>query len=371
MVKSLAILLLLVAPALADVPPICRVSASDRSGNDYGTGTLVLEAGDVGVVYTAAHVLEGVDPATIVCTFADGRAFRGAIITVDEPHDLAALAIAPPKTLGTYPVGEYAGGEIIVGGWGAPTDSLRLVSGRFSPAQYAEPGNYGIAGCGVRNGDSGGPALSNGRVIGVLWGTSDHPPETMIHGGEVFQAFHRGVLAKLTSKRVEAKIACCPSGGCGGWSSGQCPVPYRPSPRPSQPPVTQSPPSAPAAPAVDWQAALDKQAAELVAIHAEMAALKKQTDAYKECHCDGNCDQLRSELNQKIETLAAAQVNVTQTVEQLATKSETPNYDTIAAEVAKRLTHSATVTLLDGTVKTQTRPLSEPLEFIQHSRTAK
>jgi hypothetical protein len=44
------------------------------------------------------------------------------------------------------------------------------------------------------------------------------------------------------------------------------------------------------------------------------------------------------------------------------------DYDQIATAVAARLTHSATITLLDGTVKTQTRPLNEPLEFIQHSR---
>jgi hypothetical protein len=44
------------------------------------------------------------------------------------------------------------------------------------------------------------------------------------------------------------------------------------------------------------------------------------------------------------------------------------DYDELAEAVAARLTHSATITLLDGTRKTQTRPLNEPLEFIQHSR---
>jgi len=40
--------------------------------------------------------------------------------------------------------------------------------------------------------------------------------------------------------------------------------------------------------------------------------------------------------------------------------------DEIEAEMKKRLTHSAVITLLDGTTQPQTVPLSEPLEFNQH-----
>jgi hypothetical protein len=44
------------------------------------------------------------------------------------------------------------------------------------------------------------------------------------------------------------------------------------------------------------------------------------------------------------------------------------NYDEIAPEVGKRLTHSATVQLLDGTIRPQTKPLNEPLELVQRRR---
>jgi hypothetical protein len=43
-----------------------------------------------------------------------------------------------------------------------------------------------------------------------------------------------------------------------------------------------------------------------------------------------------------------------------------PTMDEIAEAMKSRLQHSATVTLLDGSVTTQTKPLSEPLEFNQH-----
>lgn len=44
------------------------------------------------------------------------------------------------------------------------------------------------------------------------------------------------------------------------------------------------------------------------------------------------------------------------------------DYDKTAQEVANRLTHSATITTLDGKTKLQTKPLNEPLEFVQRQR---
>jgi hypothetical protein len=44
------------------------------------------------------------------------------------------------------------------------------------------------------------------------------------------------------------------------------------------------------------------------------------------------------------------------------------DYAKIAEEMAKRLTHSATITLLDGSTKVQTKPLNKPLEFVQQTK---
>lgn len=98
-------------------------------------------------------------------------------------------------------------------------------------------------------------------------------------------------------------------------------------------------------------------------IESKLVPIQKRAD---DAHA--RIDALEKQLTARIETLAQMQVVVNNDVRQIQ-EAVTPNYDTIAAEVQKRLTHSATVTLLDGTQKTQTQPLSQPLEFIQHQRT--
>lgn len=129
-----------------------------------------------------------------------------------------------------------------------------------------------------------------------------------------------------------------------------------------------SPPQ-PTTPDIDRPALDSKTADDIKALQDKLAALEKQLAQVKECDCDGCCDKLRAELNARIETLSQAQLLTINDVKVL--KESQPNYDAIAAEVQKRLTHSATVTLLDGSHKTQTKPLNEPLEFIQHSRGVK
>lgn len=104
---------------------------------------------------------------------------------------------------------------------------------------------------------------------------------------------------------------------------------------------------------------------EPVEIESKLVPIQKRAD---DAHA--RIDALERQLNARIETLAQMQVVVNNEVRQIQeAPPATPNYDAIAAEVQKRLTHSATVTLLDGTQKTQTQPLSQPLEFIQHQRT--
>lgn len=124
--------------------------------------------------------------------------------------------------------------------------------------------------------------------------------------------------------------------------------PLLPPPPPVQTPPMEPTPE-PAQPPVD--------------IESKLVPIQKRAD---DAHA--RIDALEKQLTARIETLAQMQVVVNNDVRQIQ-EAVTPNYDTIAAEVQKRLTHSATVTLLDGTQKTQTQPLSQPLEFIQHQRT--
>lgn len=75
-----------------------------------------------------------------------------------------------------------------------------------------------------------------------------------------------------------------------------------------------------------------------------------------------------SAIQSDMEGAKTAVANLTTIVNEIKDRPavEVPTMDQIEAEMKKRLTHSATITLLDGTTKTQTKPLNEPLEFNQH-----
>lgn len=103
----------------------------------------------------------------------------------------------------------------------------------------------------------------------------------------------------------------------------------------------------------------------------------------KACDCAGKWTAIHARLDKLEQESQTALVSVTATVTNLnqriaklesvkpAAMPTVPTMDEIAAAMEKRLTHSAQITLLDGTTKTQTRPLNEALEFNQHSRPAK
>lgn len=125
-------------------------------------------------------------------------------------------------------------------------------------------------------------------------------------------------------------------------------------PQPVNPPIT--PPQPPAN-----NAELEKQQQQIVTINQQITNLIAKVEAQKPC-----------DLTIINAQLAALQQTVIELQKQLDAATHQPevalDYDVIAAEVGKRLTHSAKITLLDGRTKTQIAPLGEPLEFIQHPK---
>lgn len=123
--------------------------------------------------------------------------------------------------------------------------------------------------------------------------------------------------------------------------------PQPPTPQPEQP---------------DWKAwekrldAIEKrthdQQATATATASTLVTIQQTIADQKPCQCDH----------------AALLARISELEQQLAKAPPPPDYDALAAEIQKRLTHSATITLLDGTTKTQTQPLSTPLEFNQRIR---
>lgn len=191
---SLAIVVALIPGALSAQPTsaVCRIVANsaDGRGFDFGSGTLVMDNGYTGVVYSAAHVVRDSNPSTISCAFADGRKFRGVLIGLDKSNDFAAICILSPKNITPFPTGKYEGGPIYVGGWGNPREQLRFLPGAISAIRWQQRGLHSLGGgATMREGDSGGPAINNGRLIGIAWGVDESDGSVMFNADEPFAHF--------------------------------------------------------------------------------------------------------------------------------------------------------------------------------------
>lgn len=296
-------LVLVVCSTCWGASAVCRVAArsnqampSGQSMVDLGSGTLAIDNGHSAVVYSCGHVVKDTDWSTVVCTFDDGRKFQGVVIAYDEQHDLSAIAIQSPKDIKPYPVGDYQGGEITIGGWGGPQEPLRFLSGnRMQP--YAGEGVFSVVGPSARQGDSGGPVINNGHLIGVLWGTLDS--EVFIHTGPVFQAFHQSILAERSKGGEIRQTQCyggsCAGGGCSGggitWGPPRATRPMQPIPQPTpQPAPAPAPQPVVQQPAFDWTEYDKRQAKLLKAI------------AANKCQCKP-CDCKPTDLTPVIEKL--------------------------------------------------------------------
>lgn len=216
-----------------EASPIVRVSARDHAkpaqGDymmDWGSGTIIADNGQEAIVFTNWHVIKDTVPPITVWTFGRGG-FQALVIGKDVDNDLAALVIKSP---GIRPVnlnltGLIPRGAITVGGYG-PNNQLRLVAGYPENHKWTQPGLLSIQ-AKVRQGDSGGPALSSdGRMIGVLWGGSNEGGQsTMVTSGEPFVRFHQSVVRD--GRKID--LTSCQGGSCqmsgGQWQScenGSC-----------------------------------------------------------------------------------------------------------------------------------------------------
>jgi len=362
MLRSLAILLLLVSQSFAQqcsngqcgkrtvadapspdapspaaatpMPSRCRVRGGDGS---VGSGTLVCCDDSGGIVITAYHVVKD-SGGRIGVRFPSGEDTPGSIVASDPFYDLAAIKIEAVAIEPT-PIGDDTSGELVAGGFGGD-GKFRVARGRIAGYVFYNNDTNSlqmpkITGS-VRPGDSGGGVVNSARqMVGVVWGELN---------GETYITTGKPLLEMVRQT-------------CGNHSQNLVPV----QPRPPLPPATTAP--QPPTPTIDWQAKYNKLEADFAVLNESIYKLQKQCAA-----C--NCDQVKAELTAKIETLSQMQVVVNNDVKQLqAAQPSTPNYDEIAAEMQKRLTHSATVTLLDGTVTPpQIRPLDKPLEFNQRVR---
>lgn len=143
-----------------------------------GSGTLTAIEGKAAVVLTAAHLFEGkVGPITV--EFKDGQISGARILAIDRKLDIAALWIFAPKGIRPVPIAEHdplLGQQVEIWGYGPKRfrSFLATVSNPI-PMRGDTPRTL-VAAQGVQDkqvtipGDSGGPIISQGKIVAVHWG---------------------------------------------------------------------------------------------------------------------------------------------------------------------------------------------------------
>jgi S1-C subfamily serine protease len=141
-----------------------------------GSGTLSAVDGDRALVLTAAHLFEDkVGPITV--EFADGQVSGARILAIDQSLDLAALWIFAPQRIAPVPLGQQdplIGEQVEI--WGFGPKRFRSFVAEVSVPLPQKADAQLLAAQGVVDkqvtipGDSGGPMIHQGKLVGVHWG---------------------------------------------------------------------------------------------------------------------------------------------------------------------------------------------------------
>jgi hypothetical protein len=143
-----------------------------------GSGTLTAVDGDKALVLTAAHLFEEkVGPVTV--EFTDGQLSGARILALDRQLDIAALWIYAPKGIEPVPIADHdpaLGQHVEIWGYG-PKRFRSFLARVANPISIAgDPPRALVAAQGLLDkqvtipGDSGGPMISQGRLVAVHWG---------------------------------------------------------------------------------------------------------------------------------------------------------------------------------------------------------
>jgi len=142
-----------------------------------GSGTLVAIRNNRGLILTAGHLFKDkVGPITV--EFPDGQVSGARLVGVDHHLDVAVLWIFAPKNIKPIPVAEsdpQLDDQVEIWGYG-PKRFRAFVAKVTRPIPIAGDvpdsliGAQGLEQKVTIPGDSGGPMIQNGKLVGVHWG---------------------------------------------------------------------------------------------------------------------------------------------------------------------------------------------------------
>ena len=173
---AIVLTLALVSQASADVPPanVVRVFVEDQDGEkSMGTGTLIRSD----LIVTNWHIVKDRAKAgTIRVLFPDWSVYEAVVAKTDKLWDLAALRLVTPVLVPVMELGDKLekGDVVTVGGYGSGwyrSDFGEVI--KFYMPSKSAAADWVRIDARVRNGDSGGPIIRDGKMVGVLFGNSD------------------------------------------------------------------------------------------------------------------------------------------------------------------------------------------------------
>jgi S1-C subfamily serine protease len=154
-----------------------RVSVFTNSGASHGSGTLVHNDGQHGIVLTNWHVVN--DPGRLVVSFPE-KNYPGKVLRADRTNDVALVLIDSPDChpVPLSAVDAVPGETLALAGY-KEDGELHSSQGTVTQINYSSDDgtrtipHFSISGE-ARQGDSGGPILNRrGNVMGVLYGAGE------------------------------------------------------------------------------------------------------------------------------------------------------------------------------------------------------
>ena len=170
---------------------------------------------------TAKHVVE--EGPSCVVVWHDGYRSAGYVDARGERYDTALIRVSPPPDSPVIPVAEEPapqGVTVQVFGYGGqynrPLGLLRLMRGEVKVRGYSEFGQESRIVCDpwCVSGDSGGPMVYCGQVVGIISGYSEprdtrgppcHPIRNLLRA-----VLPHGLVAGVDAARSQRRV--CPPG---------------------------------------------------------------------------------------------------------------------------------------------------------------